>query len=125
MMDKADRNALALIIGQVSASSRRAGDDYAVARFLELLDHAGLKIVPAKEAIDPLASIKTGALRALFKIIAQMSQDLTFPYIADDGDDLSHCSLVEAMQECGLIAETQGKFVLTHDALLLKQEIER
>jgi len=125
MMDKVDRNALALIIGQVSASSRRAGDAYAVGRFIELLEQAGLKVVPAKDAIDQLATIKAGALCALFKVIAQVSQDLTFPYIADDADDLDHRSLMAILLECGLVAETQGKFVLTHDALLLKKEIER
>lgn len=125
MMDKVDRNALALIIGQVSASSRRAGDAYAVGRFIELLEQAGLKVVPTKDAIDPLATIKAGALCALFKVIAEMSQDMTFPYIADDADDLSHRGVLEILQQCGLVAETQGKFVLTHDALLLKQEVER
>ncbi|MBN9034169.1 MAG: hypothetical protein BGO05_16695 [Rhizobiales bacterium 63-7] len=124
-MKDRDRNELHLIIGQVASSYKRAGHDYAVARFLELLDQAGLKIVPAKDAIDPLATIKAGALCALFQLIAEMSQDMTFPYIADDADDLSHRGVLEILQQCGLVAETQGKFVLTHDALLLKREIDR
>ena len=36
-MKDRDRNELHLIIGQVASSYKRAGHDYAVARFLELL----------------------------------------------------------------------------------------